>query len=58
MDSENIDIFVVDILTDDPPDSAPEPTTDDFDIFQGDFTSYSQLMSQMTLDPSVDTSGI
>jgi hypothetical protein len=30
---------------------------DDFDIFQGDFISYSQLMSQITLDPSVSTSG-
>jgi hypothetical protein len=24
-----------------PPDPAPEPTTDEFDLFQGDFMSYS-----------------
>jgi hypothetical protein len=31
--------------------------TDEFDLFQEDFTLYSQLMSQMTLDPGVGTSG-
>jgi hypothetical protein len=39
-----------------PPDPALEPTTDEFDLFQGDFTSYSQLMSQMSLDPGAGTS--
>jgi hypothetical protein len=31
--------------------------TDEFDLFQGDFISYSQLMSQMSLDPGDGTSG-
>jgi hypothetical protein len=31
--------------------------TDDFDIFQGDVMLYSQLISQMTLNLSVGTSG-
>jgi hypothetical protein len=57
MDSEVIDISVTDRPTQDPHDSAPEPTNDEFDLFQGDFTSYSQLISQMTLDPGVVTSG-
>jgi hypothetical protein len=30
--------------------------TDEFDFFQGDFMSYSQLMSQMSLDPGAGTS--
>jgi hypothetical protein len=34
-----------------------EPMTDEFDLFQRDFTPYSQLMSQMTLDLGADTSG-
>jgi hypothetical protein len=31
--------------------------TDEFDFFQGDFISYSQLMSQISLDPGAGTSG-
>jgi hypothetical protein len=57
MDSEDIDISVDDSSTDGPPVPMPEPMTDDFDIFQGDFISYSQLMSQMTLDPDAGTFG-
>jgi hypothetical protein len=56
MDPEDIDISAADSLTDGPPDPTPEPMTDDFNIFQEDFMSYSQLMGQMTLDPSVGTS--
>jgi hypothetical protein len=40
-----------------PPDPTPEPTTDEFKLFQGDFISYTQLMSQMTLNPGAGTSG-
>jgi hypothetical protein len=43
---------------DDSPESAPELMTDDFDIFHGDIESYPQLLSQMTLNPSVGTFGI
>jgi hypothetical protein len=57
MNSKNIDIFVDDSPTDDPPSLVLELMTDDFDIFQRDVMSYSQVMSQMTLDPSADTSG-
>jgi hypothetical protein len=31
--------------------------TDEYDLFQGDFISYSQLMSQMNLDSGARTSG-
>jgi hypothetical protein len=55
--SEDIDIYVVDPPTNGPPVPTPELTTDDFDIFQGVFTSYSQQMNQMTLDQSIGTSG-
>jgi hypothetical protein len=57
MDPEDIDISVDDRPISGPPDPTPEPTTDEFDLFQGDFISYSQLMSQMSLDPGVGTSG-
>jgi hypothetical protein len=57
MDLEDIDISVADRPTHGPPDPASELTTDEFDLFQGDFISYSQLMSQMSLDPSVRTFG-
>jgi hypothetical protein len=57
MNSKNIEIFVDDSPTDDPPSLMLELMTDDFDIFQRDVMSYSQVMSQMTLDPSADTSG-
>jgi hypothetical protein len=57
MDPEDIDIFALNPLTDDLADSAPEVMTDNFDIFQGDFPLESDLMSQMTLDPSAGTSG-
>jgi hypothetical protein len=43
--------------TDDPPDLAPEPMTNDFDIFHENVKSYFQLLSQMTIDPSVNTFG-
>jgi hypothetical protein len=54
-DPEDIDISTADRSTHDPPD--PVLTTDKFDLFHGDFISYSQLMSQMTLDPGAGTSG-
>jgi hypothetical protein len=57
MNLEDIDIFIDDPPTNGPSNPTSEPTTDDFDIFQGDIISYSQLMSQMTLDPSADTFG-
>jgi hypothetical protein len=57
MDSEDIDISADDRSISGPPDPAPEPTTDEFDLFQGDSISYSQLMSQMSLDPGAGTSG-
>jgi hypothetical protein len=56
MNLEDIDITADDPQTDDPPDSVREPMTDDYDIFQGDVMSYSQLMSQMSIDSSTDTS--
>jgi hypothetical protein len=55
---EDIDIFVDDPPNDCPPDPASEPMIDDFDIFQRNIMSYSQLMSQMTLNLSVGTTGI
>jgi hypothetical protein len=56
MVSEGIDISADDRPMSGPPNPASEPTTDEFDLFQGDFMSYSQLMSQMSLDPGVETS--
>jgi hypothetical protein len=56
MDSENIDISVADRSTHGPLDPTSEPTTDEFDLFEGNFTSYSQLMSQVTLDLGAGTS--
>jgi hypothetical protein len=41
---------------DEPPNLEPERMTNDYDIFQGDVMLYSQLISQMSIDPSVDTS--
>jgi hypothetical protein len=55
--SEDIDISIADRPTHGPSNPASEPTTDEFDLFQGDFMSYSQLMSQMSLDPGIGTSG-
>jgi hypothetical protein len=57
IDPEDIDISAADCPTHDPPDPVPEPTTNEFGLFQGDFILYSQLMSHMTLDPGVRTSG-
>jgi hypothetical protein len=57
MNSEDIDISPDDPPTDDPPNPTSEPMTGDFDIFQEDVMSYFHLMSQMTLDPNVGTSG-
>jgi hypothetical protein len=57
MDPEDIDISTVEPPTDGLPDPAPEPMTDDFDLFHGEFTSYSQLMSKMTIDSGADISG-
>jgi hypothetical protein len=54
---KDIDISATDRPTHGPPDPAPEPTTDEFDLFQGDFISYSQLMSQMSLDLGARTFG-
>jgi hypothetical protein len=53
--SEDIDVTIDDPPTDGLPDPIPKPMTDDYDIFQGDIISYSQLMSQMSIDPSVGT---
>jgi hypothetical protein len=39
-------------------ESTPEPTIDDFNLFQRDFTLYSKLMSQMALDSGAGTSDI
>jgi hypothetical protein len=57
MDPEDIDFFADNRSISGPPDPALEPTTDEFDLFQGDFISYSQLMSQMSLDSCAGTSG-
>jgi hypothetical protein len=57
MNPEDIDISADDRPMGGPPDPTPEPTTDEFDLFQGDFMSYSQLMSQMSLDLGAGTSG-
>jgi hypothetical protein len=57
MDPEDIDISADDRPMGGPPNSVPEPTTDEFDLFQKDFMSYSQLMRQMSLDPDAGTSG-
>jgi hypothetical protein len=58
MDSKDIDISAADRPTHDPPDPTSEPTTDELDLFQGDFMSYSELMGQMILDPGVGTISI
>jgi hypothetical protein len=57
MDPEDIDISADDRPISGTPNPRPEPTTDEFDFFQGDFMSYSQLMSQMSLDPGAGTFG-
>jgi hypothetical protein len=57
MNPKDIAITVDDPLMDGSPDPLPKPTTDDYDRFQGDMMLYSQLMSQMSIDPSVGTSG-
>jgi hypothetical protein len=51
MNSEDIDVIAEDPPTDDPLGPVPKPTTDDYDIFQGDVMLYSQLMIQMSIDP-------
>jgi hypothetical protein len=53
----DIDVTIDDPLSDVPPDPIPEPSTDDYDIFQRVVMSYSQFMNQMSIDPSVGTSG-
>jgi hypothetical protein len=57
MDPEDIDISADDRPISGPPDPAPEPTTDEFDLFPEDFMLYSRLISQMSLDSGVGTSG-
>jgi hypothetical protein len=57
-DPENIDISTADHPTHCPPDPTLEPMTDEFDLFQGDFISYTQRMSQMSIDPGDGTSSI
>jgi hypothetical protein len=58
MNSEDINVSTDDPPMDVPPDPVPSPTTNEFVIFQRDVMSYSQLMSQMIIDPSVGTSDI
>jgi hypothetical protein len=53
----DIDVIVDDPSMDGPSDSVPEPMTDDYDIFLENIISYSQLMSHMSINTSVGTSG-